>query len=77
MAIDPVCGMTVDEKSKLTVTHSKIKYYFCSTSCQEAFRSSPANYLGNAGKAKESSAHKAQHSHHHDSKAGADTDELS
>ena len=75
MAIDPVCGMTVDEKSKLTVTHSKIKYYFCSTSCQEAFRSNPANYLGNARKAKESPAHKAQHSHHHDSKAGADTDE--
>lgn len=46
MAIDPVCGMSVDEKSKLTVTHSKVKYYFCSTSCQQAFKANPLRYLG-------------------------------
>jgi Cu+-exporting ATPase len=45
MAIDPVCGMSVDEKSKLTVTHSKVKYYFCSVSCQQVFKANPLQYL--------------------------------
>lgn len=58
MAIDPVCGMRVDEKSKLTVTHSKVKYYFCSTSCQQAFKANPLHYIG--GKA--SSKHQANQS---------------
>ena len=61
MAIDPVCGMSVDEKSKLTVTHSKIKYYFCSTSCQQTFRINPYQYIGG----KKSDEQAPQGAHHH------------
>lgn len=62
MAIDPVCGMRVDEKSKLTVTHSKIKYYFCSTSCQHAFSNNPYQYIvGKQGK-----GHEIHNAHHHE-----------
>ena len=59
MAKDPVCGMNVDEKTKLTVTHSKVKYYFCSTSCQQAFKTNPLQYLGN--KTTPTSAHQSAH----------------
>jgi Cu+-exporting ATPase len=65
MAIDPVCGMTVDEKSKLTVTRSKIKYYFCSTSCQDAFRSDSTKYLNKANGTEGDSKREIQHSHVH------------
>lgn len=61
MAIDPVCGMSVDEKSKITITHSKIKYYFCSTSCQHAFRNNPYQYIGG----KKNDAQVTQSAHHH------------
>ncbi len=38
MAIDPVCGMEVDEKSAAgSATHQGTTYYFCSTRCQHEF----------------------------------------
>ncbi|MBN2406471.1 MAG: permease [Elusimicrobia bacterium] len=37
MAIDPVCGMSVDEKSGLRVTKEGREYYFCSRGCMEKF----------------------------------------
>ncbi len=38
MAIDPVCGMKVDEKkTKLVSTHDERTFYFCSESCKATF----------------------------------------
>ncbi|MBI2288955.1 MAG: YHS domain-containing protein, partial [Betaproteobacteria bacterium] len=46
MAIDPVCGMTVDEKSAATTrVHAGTTYYFCSTHCGAKFEANPASYL--------------------------------
>jgi Cu+-exporting ATPase len=76
MAIDPVCGMSVDERSKLTVTRSKIKYYFCSTSCQEAFRSNPSKYLNKAYGTKADFQQETDHGHvHHSKEAEIKSDE--
>lgn len=48
MAIDPVCGMNVDEeKAEWTSTHDGITYYFCKPGCKNAFESDPGNYLDN------------------------------
>jgi P-type Cu+ transporter len=37
MAIDPICGMEVDEKTALKVEHEGKKYYFCSPGCRDKF----------------------------------------
>ncbi len=37
MAIDPICGMTVDETSALSVERDGKKVYFCSDGCREKF----------------------------------------
>ena len=37
MAIDPICGMEVDEKTALSVEHEGKKYYFCSPGCRDKF----------------------------------------
>jgi uncharacterized membrane protein YraQ (UPF0718 family)/YHS domain-containing protein len=37
MAKDPICGMTVDEKSSIKITHQGQEYYFCSTHCKDKF----------------------------------------
>ncbi len=45
MAIDPVCGMTVDEKSAAaTSSHAGTVYYFCSELCLRKFEVNPAAY---------------------------------
>ena len=50
MAIDPVCGMTVDPQiAKRSFDHEGETYYFCSKSCLERFRGNPAAYLNGAG----------------------------
>jgi Cu+-exporting ATPase len=47
MAIDPVCGMEVDERStKDRVTHQGQSYFFCSTDCKEEFEAAPEEYIG-------------------------------
>ncbi|MBI2226884.1 MAG: heavy metal translocating P-type ATPase, partial [Betaproteobacteria bacterium] len=57
MAIDPVCGMTVDEKSAATTrVHAGTTYYFCSTHCGAKFEANPASYLKK--KAEPAPAHK-------------------
>lgn len=50
MAIDPVCGMQVDEKTADWSAEYKGKtYYFCAPGCLSAFREEPEKYLdGNA-----------------------------
>ena len=43
MAIDPVCGMEVDEQTTTFHTHRDRKgtYYFCSEHCKKAFDEGP------------------------------------
>lgn len=45
VATDPVCGMSVDEKTtKMTSTHDGRTFYFCSASCKETFDNDPHRY---------------------------------
>jgi Cu+-exporting ATPase len=47
MAIDPVCGMEVDERTtKDKASHEDTTYYFCSKDCKDEFEASPEDYIG-------------------------------
>jgi YHS domain-containing protein len=47
MAIDPVCKMTVDEKTaKFKTSYQGKTYYFCAPGCKKAFEANPQKYLG-------------------------------
>src|SRR5438105_3549996 len=47
MAVDPVCGMQVDEqRPAATAEHAGQRYYFCRTGCRDRFVADPAKYLG-------------------------------
>src|SRR5438093_4409523 len=42
MAIDPVCGMTVDEQTApATAVHNGTTYYFCAPGCKRTFEKNP------------------------------------
>jgi Cu+-exporting ATPase len=44
-AIDPVCGMTVEEgDASDTLDYEGTTYYFCSTDCRQEFEANPADY---------------------------------
>jgi P-type Cu+ transporter len=46
MAIDPVCGMTVDEPTAAgSAEHDGERYYFCSTHCLQKFQAAPRQYI--------------------------------
>ena len=46
MAIDPVCGMTVDPQTAAAiVSHDGEEFYFCSQGCAQKFRERPERYL--------------------------------
>lgn len=46
MAVDPVCGMTVDPaKTAHHATHDSADYHFCSAGCLAKFTADPAKYL--------------------------------
>jgi P-type Cu+ transporter len=46
LAIDPVCGMTVNPAfAKATVDHAGKTYYFCCTGCAQKFEAAPEQYL--------------------------------
>ncbi|HEY7284482.1 MAG TPA: heavy metal translocating P-type ATPase [Vicinamibacterales bacterium] len=46
MAIDPVCGMTVDPaRAAATVTFEDKPYFFCSKGCAAKFQADPKKYL--------------------------------
>lgn len=46
MAIDPVCGMTVDPATaKAEVEHGGSTFYFCCTGCTSKFQAAPEKYL--------------------------------
>ena len=47
MAIDPVCGMEVDERTtKDKAQHEGTTYYFCSKDCKDEFQAAPEDYIG-------------------------------
>ncbi len=46
MAIDPVCGMTVDPDGAITRTHEAETYWFCGQGCADAFEAEPEQYAG-------------------------------
>lgn len=49
MAIDPVCGMEVDEKTAAATYEYKGKtYYFCAPGCKASFEKDPEKYLKGA-----------------------------
>jgi YHS domain-containing protein len=46
MAIDPVCGMTVDEQqAAATSEYQGTTYYFCAPGCKRQFDRDPERYL--------------------------------
>ena len=47
MVKDPVCGMTIDEKTaKCKSEYKGQTYYFCATSCKTKFDAAPEQYVG-------------------------------
>jgi YHS domain-containing protein len=47
MVKDPVCGMTIDEKTAKGQSQYKGQtYYFCATICKTKFDQDPAKYVG-------------------------------
>src|SRR4029077_18752105 len=54
LALDPVCGMTVDPHgAKHRHQHHGRTYYFCSAGCRAKFAADPAKYLGKDQRAAE------------------------
>ncbi len=46
MAKDPVCGMTIDEKTaRFNSEYKGKRYYFCSLECKTSFDKNPERYL--------------------------------
>ncbi len=47
MAIDPVCGMEVDETTAAATSEYGGKiYYFCSLGCKKEFDENPEEFVG-------------------------------
>ena len=45
-ALDPVCGMTVNQRlTDIVTTIQGQTYYFCAEGCREAFEADPHKYL--------------------------------
>ncbi|MGE0682513.1 MAG: heavy metal translocating P-type ATPase [Candidatus Binatia bacterium] len=45
-AVDPVCGMTIDQQTAAnSYAHEGRRYFFCSPGCLEKFRAEPATYV--------------------------------
>lgn len=63
MAIDPVCGMEVDEKTAAATSAYQGKtYYFCAPGCKTSFDKNPEKYLDKPS----GEEHHHQQHHHHD-----------
>jgi len=45
-ALDPVCGMNVEVGKAAKTEYGGETYYFCCSHCQQAFESSPEEYMG-------------------------------
>jgi Cu+-exporting ATPase len=58
MATDPVCGMTVDEKSAVdTASYGGLTYHFCSARCLNRFQANPAQFVGGTNQAATAHVH--------------------
>ena len=49
MAKDPVCGMDGDEKRATKMNYKGKAYYFCSPTCQWAFKENPKQFVKQHG----------------------------
>lgn len=56
MAIDPVCGMTVDDDSTFFTTLEGKTFHFCSEHCLHKFQESPGQYLAKSAEEDSTSA---------------------
>ena len=46
LAVDPVCGMTVDPATATeTAEHAGVRYHFCSAGCRAAFEKEPGKFV--------------------------------
>ena len=45
MTIDPVCGMTIDDKPEFQTMFAGKKYSFCSEECRREFEERPEEYI--------------------------------
>lgn len=62
MAIDPVCGMQVDEGSAAaTYEYQGETYYFCAPGCKAAFEKEPEKYLNKSEGHGEHGGHGGHH----------------
>jgi Cu+-exporting ATPase len=43
--IDPVCGMSVDDRTQQQSTYQGKTYYFCCEQCKKQFDQDPEQYL--------------------------------
>lgn len=50
MAKDPVCGMTVDDKSLYRSTHAGQTHVFCCSTCKAKFDKEPGRYATSVGR---------------------------
>ncbi len=67
MAIDTVCGMTVDETAAAASSqHEGVTYYFCSTHCLRKFEASPDAFLHAPALSSSCCDHAAQRTPPHD-----------
>ena len=58
MALDPVCGMTVNEKTaQLKSEYDGQAYYFCSPGCKRSFDREPQKYAGKSATSHSGGAH--------------------
>ena len=73
-AIDPVCGMEVEEgTAKWKTTYQGQTYYFCAPGCLRSFEQEPAAYVpaqaanapGEPGAPKHDPGHEHNHDHGH------------
>lgn len=45
MAVDPVCGMAVENRKAVSAEWDGVTYYFCSRGCRQEFLASPGEFL--------------------------------
>jgi Cu+-exporting ATPase len=76
-AIDPVCGMEVEESTaEYKTTYEGKEYYFCSPGCKRSFIKEPAKYLAAASQPGHDHDHDHaghDHSHEHGHEHGSGT----
>jgi putative ABC transport system ATP-binding protein len=46
MAVDPVCGMSVEKDKAVAINYKDTEYYFCSKGCAGEFEAGPEEFLG-------------------------------